>query len=88
MPLYYLHMEQQTQTPQKKRVRPTSERLAFGLDEAAVSIGVSTSLLRLEANRGRLKTYKIGKRILIPAEAFKTYLAERENAETKADEVD
>jgi excisionase family DNA binding protein len=78
-------MEQQMQTPHKKRVKPAPERLAFGLDEAAVSIGVSTSLLRLEANRGRLKTYKIGKRILISAESFKAYLAEREGSGNQGD---
>jgi excisionase family DNA binding protein len=41
-------------------------KLNFSLAEAAQALGVSQSLLRLEAHRGNLKTIRIGRRVLIP----------------------
>jgi excisionase family DNA binding protein len=66
------------------------ERLAFGIDEIARSIGVSEAFIRKEVKSGRLQSYRVGMggkrmRILVAAESLKTYLAEREfNADAEA----
>jgi excisionase family DNA binding protein len=67
-------MEIQTQTVKRPRVKNMARR-AFGLAEIAASLGVSESFIRLEVNRGNLKAYRLGSRILVAAEAFETYLA-------------
>ena len=61
------------------------ERLAFGIDEIARSIGVSEGFIRKEVKSGRLRSYRVGMggkrtRILVSAESLKSYLAEREQA--------
>ena len=75
-------MEQLTQVQKKKRVKAT-ERLAYGCDEVAAMCGVSESLVRLEVKRGRLRSYRIGERILISADSLLVYLAERQAAGAK-----
>jgi excisionase family DNA binding protein len=49
-----------------KGTPPSVRKLNFSLAEAAQALGVSPSLLRLEAQRGKLKTVRIGRRVLIP----------------------
>jgi excisionase family DNA binding protein len=47
-------------TPQNVR------KLNFSLAEAAEALGVSPGFLRLEAQRGKLRTVRIGRRVLTP----------------------
>jgi excisionase family DNA binding protein len=52
----------------------TRQRLAWGLDEAAESIGVSKRFLWNEIRRGKLGAIKRGRRVLIHADALDRYL--------------
>ncbi len=42
-------------------------RTAFGIVEAAQSLGCHADTLRRKANAGELKTIRVGRRVLIPA---------------------
>ena len=55
--------------------RQPVERLSYGLDEAAASIGVSRRTLYDYIGDGRLKTVKIGGRRLIFREDLLAFLA-------------
>lgn len=52
-----------------------SEKLAFTLKEAASTLGVSKSTLYKALADGKLSAIKLGNRTLIPAEAFKAWIA-------------
>ena len=45
---------------------PAVRKLTFSIAEASAYLGVSDGLLRLEAQRRRLKILRIGGRVLIP----------------------
>lgn len=52
----------------------SNDRLAFGLKELAELTGVSKEFLRLEIKRGKLKSKKLGRRIVIVSEEVNRYL--------------
>ena len=52
----------------------TQTRIAYGLDELAASLGVSTAFLRKEDRLGHLKTTKLGARKLVLAKDLEDYL--------------
>ncbi len=56
-------------------VKPTLSRVAFGIREVANALGVSGSFIRLEILRGRLKTVRLGRRILVTKASLDDYLA-------------
>ena len=56
--------------------RPTAQR-ALSLVEAAESIGVSTTFLRREIERGRLTPTRLTRRVLILVEDWEAYLQAR-----------
>jgi len=51
-------------------------RRAFGIVEVAELIGVSPAFIRLEIQRKRLPTLRVGRRVLISRDAFDQYLAD------------
>jgi hypothetical protein len=51
-------------------------RLAYGLKQAAVSLDVSVSFLRLEIARGRLRPSRLSRRLVITDEELRRYLAQ------------
>jgi excisionase family DNA binding protein len=53
-----------------------SNRLALGIAEAADSVGVSAGFLRLEIARGRLKSSKCGRRVLLTPGDLENWLRE------------
>ena len=57
----------------KQQVMP-NERLAFSLDEVAKLTGLSVSFVRLEIARGRLRSSRAGRRVLIAATELREYL--------------
>ena len=59
----------------------TSQRLAWGLAEAATSLGLSPGFLRKQVKVGALKSRKIGRRLLILDEDLRTWLGQDRTAE-------
>jgi hypothetical protein len=43
------------------------DRLGFSLQELARRLGCSPGLLHLEVKRGRLRTVRIGRRVIVPS---------------------
>jgi excisionase family DNA binding protein len=70
-------LDTQPQAKSRARVKQLG-RLTFGIDEVAAQRGVCDNTVRAEFHAGKLRGFRIGKRILISAEALRTYLAERE----------
>ena len=56
------------------KILDTNERIAFGLGELAVRLGVSTVFLRKEERLGHLKTTKLGDRKLVLVSDLENYL--------------
>lgn len=52
----------------------TTRRLAFGLREAAATLGVSQAFLRIEVRRGRLRPVRLGRRVLVSTAELQRYL--------------
>lgn len=50
------------------------ERLAYNIKEAAASLGVSARTIVREIQRGRLSAVRIGRRVVIPAQALAEFL--------------
>jgi excisionase family DNA binding protein len=48
-------------------------RVSYGVREIAASMGVSEGFIRLEIVRGRLKTFRRGRRVLVSQAAFSEY---------------
>jgi excisionase family DNA binding protein len=61
-----------------------ANRMCLSIAEAALKVGVSRPFLRLEIARGRLKTAKVGRRVLIPVESLQNWLnaAMKSNADS------
>jgi hypothetical protein len=51
-----------------------SDRLAWGLPQLSVALGLSLGFLRKEARCGRLRTKRIGRRVLVLDADVKRYL--------------
>lgn len=54
--------------------RNPSPRRAYGIAEVAESLGVSSGFVRLEIQRGRLATLRIGRRVLIASASLDKYI--------------
>ncbi len=50
------------------------ERLAYRIDESARIIGIGRTKLLTEISEGRLKTFRIGRRVLIGADELERYV--------------
>jgi len=69
----------------KKKTRAKlTEKIGWSVDETCASAGVKRDFLYEEINSGRLKTAKIRGRRIIRPESAKRWLADQENATTKA----
>ena len=79
-------MRTEAQVKTRSRVKAV-ERVAFGIDEIAAQLGVCDNFVRNEFHAGKLKGYRLGRRILISAAAFRSYLAEREALGDRGDET-
>ncbi len=64
------------------KILEANERIAFGLGELAIQLGVSTGFLRKQERLGHLKTTKLGDRKLVLVSDLENYL-KGENDETK-----
>jgi excisionase family DNA binding protein len=56
-------------------VPAATERLAYSMPEVAAMIGVSFGHIRNEVRRGKLKSFRSGRRLLISRGALESYLA-------------
>ncbi len=56
------------------------ERLAFSVPEFAVAAGIGRSLAYELIKRGEIKSFRIGRRVVIPREAVEQWLREKLNA--------
>jgi excisionase family DNA binding protein len=56
------------------------ERLAVDVAEAAAATGLSTRHLRREIADGNLRAIRCGRRVLIPTDALRDYIAGRPTA--------
>jgi excisionase family DNA binding protein len=72
-------MDVSSKIRKKQGVKPERRR-AFGVPEIADEFGVSASLIRLEIQRGNLRAFRFGQRVLVSAESLESYLASREGA--------
>jgi excisionase family DNA binding protein len=55
----------------------TMNRLAYSVKEAGAALGVSARTIVREVQRGRLRAARVGRRVLIPAEALTEFLNRR-----------
>ena len=60
--------------PVSSRQRVRLDRIAYGIRELAEAIGVSPEFIRLEIERGKLETFYAGRRLLITAKSFESYV--------------
>lgn len=51
------------------------KRLALTIAETAQVCGVSVPFVRLEIRRGNLRAVKLGRRVIVPIEALREWLA-------------
>ncbi len=63
------------------KILEANERIAFGLGELAIQLGVSTGFLRKQEKSGHLKTTKLGDRKLVLVSDLETYLKGENNDE-------
>ncbi len=56
------------------KILDANERIAFGLAELAIRLGVSTGFLRKEERLGHLKTTRLGDRKLVLVSDLENYL--------------
>lgn len=66
----------QRKTLQAGSIEQKVSRTAFGIAEAAQSLGCHPDTLRRAANEGRLKTIRLSRRVLVPAREMQRILAE------------
>lgn len=55
-----------------------TERLSYGIAEAGRLLGVSREVVRGLVKNGRLRTVKLGSRVVIPADSLTALLSEQE----------
>ena len=55
---------------QKQRL----DRFSYGIGEVANALGVSSGFIRLEIERGRLESFRLGRRVLIKKASFDAYI--------------
>ena len=60
------------------RLAYTLEKNMLSMTEAAALVGVSYSLIRKLAKQGKIKTVRIGKRLMVPEEEIEKLLKELE----------
>ena len=61
----------------KKQSVTKEQRLAYGVTESARLLGVSVGLVRKLIRERKLETRRIGRRVLVPAEALVQLLEDR-----------
>lgn len=64
-----------TKSNQVSAIEERVTRAAFGVADAAQSLGLHPDTLRRKANAGELKTIRVGRRVLIPASEIQRILA-------------
>jgi excisionase family DNA binding protein len=52
------------------------DRIAYDLKEGSVATKISISMLRRAIKEGKLKTSKVGRRVVIPTENLKKFIQE------------
>lgn len=58
--------------------RSTSPRIAYSIDDVIHLVGLSRQTVYNEINRGRLKTFTVGKRRLVSPDALSGWIARLE----------
>jgi len=53
------------------------ERISYSVVEAAAKIGISSRTLWSLIRQGQIGTFRIGTRVLIPADVLRAFIAER-----------
>jgi excisionase family DNA binding protein len=53
----------------------SSERLSFGVTEAAAALGVSPGFVRAEMSSGNLRAVRLGRRVVVTRSELERYLA-------------
>ena len=53
------------------------ERLSYSVREAATAIGVSSRTIHGFVKDGRIRHFRMGTRVLIPADALREFIAQR-----------
>ena len=53
------------------------EKLAYSISEVAKTLGVSSRTVHSIIKRGELSHFRVGVRVLIPADALRQFIAER-----------
>ena len=61
------------------------ERLSFSIQEVAVAIGVSSRTVHDLVRKGSIEHFRVGQRVLIPAEALRRFIEQR--TQSKKSEV-
>ena len=59
------------------------ERLSYSVQEAAAAIGISSRMLHDYVKGGSIPHFRMGVRILIPADELKAFIERRTRAEKK-----
>jgi excisionase family DNA binding protein len=59
--------------------KPAVERASYSVPEAAAAIGVSSRTLWTYVKRKRLKTFRLGTRVLVPADELRRFIDEQMN---------
>ncbi|WP_044254612.1 helix-turn-helix domain-containing protein [Rhodopirellula sp. SWK7] len=68
-------VEEAPSTPQE----PLPEKLAYSLTSAAKALDVSLSTIRRAIDAGEIRSTKLGRRRVIPAQALEEFLAPKSN---------
>jgi len=60
-----------------KKESSNIERLSFSVQEAAQAIGVSSRTIHEFVKSGSIPSFRMGQRVLIPADALRQFIAQR-----------
>jgi len=58
-----------------QKLETNTERLSFGVAEAAAALGVSPGFVRSELSSGNLRAVRLGRRIVLTRAELERYLA-------------
>jgi excisionase family DNA binding protein len=65
----------------KNAMQNQIDRLSFSVLEVAKTLGVSSRTVHSLVKRGDIPHFRIGQRVLIPADALREFIAERTKSE-------
>jgi excisionase family DNA binding protein len=68
--------ESENRTP-RQHSGSSPNQLAYGIEDASRLLGLGRSTTFAEISAGRLKSFRVGKRRLVPASALSEYVADR-----------